>query len=220
MLGQFPGCHLVERAEADNFFKAQQPTPLAQARKKNVLLLKLADLHVFARHERILYVDSDILFFRRPDALFHVLKNENGNYFTKDIDTAYIATLETLETLTGVRPLDRVNSGIFALNRADIALDKIAHTLSQIDAVEHSNWTLYSHLIEQTLVAILTSASASGASHLPEDYDLRLEAGVKGAVCRHYVGAIRESFELEGLRALLYEMDFVSRWRRFASRSR
>jgi len=220
LLFQFPGCRLVDRSEADDFFKAPHLVPLAQARQKSVLLLKLADLQVFARHDRILYVDSDILFFKRPHALFHILENGNGNYFTKDISTAYIATLEVLQELTGVRPLERVNSGIFALNRTDIGLDRIADTLPKIDMAKHPNWTLHRHLIEQTLVALLTTSSASGAAHLPPEYDLCFERGLHGAVCRHYVGVIREYFELEGLQTLLLEMEFLSRWQRFANRNR
>src|SRR5262245_52015621 len=114
---QFPGCRVVERSEADAFFDAPHLQPLAQARRKSVLLLKLADLHVFARRERILYVDSDVLFFRRPDALLRVIAKGGESYFTRDIATAYVAPLDTLEQATGVRPLECVNSGIFVINR-------------------------------------------------------------------------------------------------------
>jgi hypothetical protein len=184
------------------------------------LLLKLADLHVFARQERILFVDSDVLFFKRPDALFHVLESEKGNYFTKDLQTAYISDLITLEKLTGIRPLDRVNSGIFAVNRSDISLKKLSRRLSELDSAKQPKGTVYHHLIEQTLFAVLTSDSSGGAAHLPPDYDLRLERGLDGAVCRHYVGVIRDFFELEGLRALLSEADFLTRWQAFCNRQR
>lgn len=216
---QFPGCHLIDRAKADEFFtndKAPHLVSLAQARQKSSKLLKLADVYVFARHDRILYVDSDILFFKRPDALMDVLENGTGNYFTKDINTAYIARPEMLKELTGVRPLDCVNTGILVLNRADIALDKITHMLMKLDITKRSDWVAYDHLIEQTLVAILTNVTASGASHLPREYDLCLERDPRGAVCRHYVGKIRDWFELEGLRALLSERAFLDRWRRFS----
>jgi hypothetical protein len=214
LLAQFPGCHLVERARADDFFTAPQLVHVARARAKIPLLLKLADLHAFARHDRILYVDSDVLFFKRPEALFTVLEHEERNYFSKDITTAYIAPLETLEKVTGVRPFDRVNSGIFVVNRTDIALAKLAHTLSMLDAIEPSNGMLYRHLIEQTLFAILTTDSANGVAHLPAEYDLCLDRGLHGAVCRHYVGVIREFFELEGLHALLREREFLTRWKK------
>lgn len=214
----FPDCHLVERSKADEFFKQPHLRTLAAARQKHVLLLKLADLHVYARRDRILYVDSDILFFKKPDTLFQVLKSGNASYFTKDISTSYIASSESLEGMTGIRPLECVNSGIFVLNRADISLDKIADALSKIEVSNRSDWTAYNHLIEQTLVAILATASPNGALHLPAEYDLYLEKGLRGTTCRHYVGVIRELFELEGLRKLLSEMEFLDRWQRFASK--
>lgn len=218
LLLQFPGCHLIERARADEFFgsgNASHLKSLAGARQRHTLLLKLTDVQVFARHERILYVDSDVLFFRRPVGLLDALANGKCNYFTKDVHTAYVAPLKIVEEITGVRPPERVNSGILVLTRADIALEKVAHEFLKVDRAKRPEWTLYNHLIEQTLVAILTTASSNGADHLPQEYDLRLERGVQGAICRHYVGVIRESFELEGLRTLVTEMEFLNRWRRF-----
>jgi hypothetical protein len=212
----FPGCRLVERSVADQAFLAEDLRVLGQARQKSVLLLKLADLRLFARCERVLYVDSDIVFFSRPDALIRAIA-DNTNYFTRDIATAYVATLETLETITGIRPLERVNSGIFVINRSDIGLDVLAERLSQLNVVSGTNAILYNHLIEQTLVSLMATASAAGAAHLPPEYDLYLGRGLQNAVCRHYVGVIRELFELEGLDALLTAGDFVARWERFAT---
>jgi hypothetical protein len=220
----FPGCRVIDRAEADDRFRdgTEEYFPLLDRgrRKSPPLLLKLADVHVFARRDRILYVDSDILFFKRPDNLMEVLENAPGNYSTKDIATAYTAKPEILEELTGVRPLDRVNSGILVLNRAEIALGKIAAALTAIDLVEQERVTHHDHLIEQTLVAILMTSGASGAAHLPPEYDLYLEKGLQGDVCRHYVGGIRHLFELEGLRTLLVDLNFETRWRRFATPSK
>jgi hypothetical protein len=215
LLSQFPGCFLICRSEADTFFERPDLKIIGRARKKSALLLKLADLHVFARRNRILYVDSDILFFKRPDALLRAIENENGSHFTKDIKTAYIAPIEILERLTGVRPLDRINSGIFVLSRSDITLDKIVQMLPKIDREVRDDWTSYNHLVEQTLFAILATAGESGVTHLPAEYDLCLERGLREAVCRHYVGVIREFFELEGLQTLLNELDFLARWHEF-----
>ena len=104
--------------------------------------------------------------------------------------------------------------------RAVEALGKIAAALTAIDLVEQERVTHHDHLIEQTLVAILMTSGASGAAHLPPEYDLYLEKGLQGDVCRHYVGGIRHLFELEGLRTLLVDLNFETRWRRFATPSK
>jgi hypothetical protein len=74
------------------------------------------------------------------------------------------------------------------------------------------------HRIEQTLVALLASSPQSpGIGYLDAPYDVSLVKPVHRAVCKHYVGAIRQQFELEGLRFLLNEGDFLRRWQAFAA---
>lgn len=216
LLSHFPGCRLIERSEADDFFENEGLSEITRAREVSVLLVKLADLYAFARHDRILYVDSDVLFFNKPEALLSAIHEKKGNYFTKDIDTAYVANIDTLEQVTGVRPLERVNTGIFVVNRSDIDLNMTEKMFTRIDTADRSRWSApYEHLIEQTLYAILATSSSAEVSHLPEEYDLYLEQGLRGNASRHYVGGIRELFELEGLQALIKENDFCSRWQQF-----
>jgi len=213
--GQFPGCRLIERAEADASF-ASLPE-VAVMRRKHFMLLKLADLSRFAERERILYVDSDILFFRRPDYLLSVLEGDNNrNYFNRDINSCYVAEPEVLRERTGIVPPDRVNGGLSALNRNDISTDKIADLLPRLE-IKSGNDVYFSHLIEQTAVSLLAASSPGGWAHLPPEYDVMLEKPVVGAVCKHYVGVIREQYEMEGLMYLLRDMNFLSRWKAFSA---
>lgn len=216
---QFPGCRLVKRREADLFFENARTahSQFHEMRQKHVLLLKLSDLGAFASRERILYVDSDILFFEKPAFLAEKLRDPaSGSFFNRDIDTAYIASPQVLKELTGIEPPPRINSGLSILNRADLTVEKVAALLSQLDVRKRTDWSHYNHLIEQTVVALLTCSSPAGARLLPESYDVCFDRPIAGAVSRHYVGVIRHLFEIEGLDHLLNRLAFEERWREFA----
>lgn len=217
----FPGSRVITRCESDEVYASHYSAfpSLQQMRNRHVLLLKLADLYVFSRHERILYCDSDILFFRENGTLRRLLDSRGPNYFNRDIATAYICAPEQIHELTGALPLDRVNSGLSVLNRSDISIAKISALLPQLDSRRRTDWTFYNHLIEQTMVAILTSSSPYGARHLPPDYDLRFDTAVEQVAIRHYVGKIRQLYELEGLNHLVSKMSFFERWTEFAHRN-
>jgi hypothetical protein len=222
LLRQFPGTRVVKRTEADAFFDQARATyPLLhELRKKHVMLLKLADLGAFSARDRILYVDSDILFFRPPAFIMEKLRQPGaGNFFNRDIDSAYIVAPQVIEQLTGIPPPTRINAGLSILNRADIQLAQIEDMLNRLHPSKRTDWVYYGHLIEQTVVSLLTASSPTGAHHLPEDYDVSLDRPAKGAVSKHYVGVIRHLFEIEGLDLLLREYSFEERWAQFAKGS-
>lgn len=219
LLRQFPGCKLIKRHESDLFYEGIKAScaPLPDLRRKHFMLLKVADLSAFSDRDRILYVDSDILFFRHPTFLVEKLRDPgSGNFFNRDIDTAYIAPPKTIHELTGIVPPARINAGLSVLNRPDISISKIAKLLSMLDVRKRTHWSFYDHLIEQTVVALLAADSPSGAHLLPHEYDVCFDRPLEGAVSRHYVGAIRHLFELEGLRYLTEKLSFIERWQEFS----
>lgn len=215
----FPRCRLIKRTDADLAFegvKAQFPE-LYELRAKHVLLLKVADLYMFSEKKRLLFVDSDVLCIKKPGFILSKLQEEGVNYFNKDVATAYVNSPEVLFELVGVSPFEQVNSGLSILNRSDLSMDRIAATLSGIHSSKRSDWNSYNHLIEQTTIAILATKSAFGVEHLPCEYDVSLEAPIKGFTCRHFVGVIRHLYELQGLRYLIQQMSFFERWQEFSS---
>lgn len=219
LLRQFPGSRLVARAEADRFYeeRAREYPHIHAIRKRAVMLLKLADVYAFAERERILYCDSDVLFAQRPVFLIERLsKGQFANYFNKDVDTRYVADLSVLRDLTGMQPPERINAGLSILNRTAISLERIEAVLRRLDYCTRTDWSFYEHLIEQTIVATLAASSAGGAHYLPAEYDVSLDKPVSLAVSKHYVGAIRHQYELEGVAFLIRERGFLQRWQEFA----
>ncbi len=210
----FPGCTVLTRPYADARLQpVLAPFPLVrEARRKYVMMLKLVDLVFFAPRERILYVDTDILFFANPAQL---LAGGRGNLFNRDIGNSYLYPPEELLAFTGIPVLERVNAGLSSLRKDAFGIDAMERVLGQIPLREN----LIYHRIEQTLVALLTTASAGGAAHLPPAYDVSYDKPVAPSVCKHYVGAIRPQFEREGLVYLLDALQFEARWNQFAQQS-
>jgi hypothetical protein len=216
----FPGTRVVSRAESDAAYDngPRRFNALTPMRRSHVMLLKLADLHLFSNSPRILYCDSDVLFFN--DATFiadRLHEMQGANYFNKDIATSYISDPATIEKLTGTRPLERINAGLSVLNRTDIALDLIDGVLTKLPRSIRNDWCCYDHLIEQTAVAVLASSSCAGARYLPPEYDLCFDTPLNRIATRHYVGMIRQRYELEGLQHLVNEKAFLERWTEFAA---
>ncbi len=209
----FPGSRVVTRAEADRQL-AQHLAPYpetARARQQYVMMLKLVDLYYFSDRERVLYVDSDILFFKNPAQL---LDHRAGHAFNRDFQSHYLYPEPDLRRFTGIDVKGSINAGLSSLDRSNLHPAGVEALLRAIPLREG----LIYHRIEQTLVALLASSPQSrGVDYLAAPYDVSLTKPVPGAVCKHYVGAIRAQFELEGLRFLLNEMNFTGRWEAFAA---
>ncbi|HEX8530588.1 MAG TPA: hypothetical protein VF646_11215, partial [Cytophagales bacterium] len=107
---------------------------------------------------------------------------------------------------------ERVNVGLWVMNREDLDLPKTERWLAAFPA---DLPPLKKRLTEQTLLAMLATDSANGVAHLPPPYDVAFEKKPEDAVCKHYVGRIRHGFELEGLRYLAGPLDFINRWQHF-----
>jgi hypothetical protein len=176
------------------------------------MALKLVDVKLWRRGERLSYIDSDILFFRRPDFFLDALQGKHTkNYFNKDISDSYVRRADEILSDVGVRPLDRLNAGLWVMYQDAIDLDRIESWL------RHPAFSgkLYAYTLDQTFISMLANSSPHGVEHLPATYDVAFRKDVTMSVNKHYVGAIRHAYEMEGLKYLLESLDFDARWRGF-----
>jgi hypothetical protein len=214
----FPGCEIISYATSLN--KAReifgQESILYKYRLKGVMLLKLLDVKLFSTSPKAILLDSDILFFEKPEAILQAAVDlSSPNVFNKDIDTAYMMDKTYLESVTGYPLPEKLNAGLSVINVDVIDFKKISDWLLTI---ENSNQPFIMHRIEQTFIAMLTGGSKEGVSVLPQGYDVSLQKEVSASVCKHYVGIIRHGFELEGLRYLFNERYLEKRWQAFTER--
>jgi hypothetical protein len=194
----FPNATIVMRHEAD---KVVPPLlvnfpRLASFRRNNPFALRLTDYPVFAKSQQILQLDTDVLFFYRPDYLLSQIESprEIRCFANRDIASAYNIDSQTAREALGIEIIPRLNAGLALLQLSIYAPAWLEEFLS-IDCIHSDTW-----LIEQTLTAL--SASRAGVDLLPEQYDVDVSNATSTGPCRHYVGQIRHRFYEEGVRRL------------------
>jgi hypothetical protein len=196
----FPGARIIGRAESD----ARMRSALAgfpnclQFRFSNLLAPKVFDFPAYLESERMLLLDSDVLFFRRPDALLGAIDDPGYrmNRFNPDSGSWYTVPPGRVGTDPPFELKNSINSGLALVHRASLRLDWIEEFLQLPTILDGHFWR-----IEQTLYALCSSRF--GVELLPEEYRVRTQGGIDGCPVRHYVGAIRHLMYREGMRELV-----------------
>ncbi len=195
----FPDARLIShQAARENARELLKNHPRClEFRLTNHLSPKLFDFPAHLQSERMLLLDSDVLFFREPTELLARIENPDYrlNSTNRDVSEAATVSAEIVRERCGVELMPRFNSGLGLIFGESLNLDWIEEFLGLPDILGHF-WR-----IEQTLYALCSSRW--GTELLPSDYDVRLDAGAKGLPVRHYVGAIRHLMYREGLKQLV-----------------
>ncbi|MBD2028220.1 hypothetical protein H6F80_28070, partial [Leptolyngbya sp. FACHB-711] len=168
-------------------------------RKTNHLAPKVFDFASYLESDRMLLLDSDILFFREPTALLQRIEDPNYllNTVNGDVKSAYTVDPAIVGEKCNIEVIDRFNSGLGLIHKASINLIWVEEFLSLPDILGHF-WR-----IEQTLYALFSSKY--GVELLPDEYSVNLAEGLKDLPCRHYVGAIRHLMYGEGIQQLVQQ---------------
>lgn len=199
MKEHFPQAGIILRAQADSdVLPALQPYPRClEFRQTNHLSPKLFDFAHYLRNDRMLLLDSDVLFFREPAELLRRTEGRDllKNAVNADVGSAYTITPKIAREQAKVNLIERFNSGLGVIHRDSLRLDWLEEFLGLPGLANGHFWR-----IEQTLLALCSSRF--GVELLPREYDIRLNGGIAGAPSRHYVGAIRHLFYREGIRQL------------------
>jgi hypothetical protein len=198
---QFPNGRLVLRDEADRLaVKRLADYPMTrQFRQVHRAAPKLIDFPAFLDADRMLVLDSDILFFKPPLAILEHIHSPsyNKNCFNEDISTSYTITIDEAREAFHVDLLERINCGFGLVQNNSLRYDWIEEFLNVDGMADKIDvW-----VTEQTLYALCSSRH--GAELLPEDYTLYFEKGLGDRPFRHYVGRIRHLMYSEGIRALV-----------------
>jgi hypothetical protein len=162
---------------------------LRERRRSYVHLRKLIDIHIGMAGVNLV-MDSDMLFFRRPDALLDWFVAPHPIYM-QDVSSAYGYPLNFLNELGGGSILDRVNVGLYSLSAASIDWEIIEFWCRrQIESFGPS------YFQEQALTAMLLSQLE--AKSLPQrDYVVMpnlMEGREPSAVMHHYVAHSKRSY--------------------------
>lgn len=193
----FPDARLVRRPEADEaLHHALAGYPVCQEnRMKHHWFLKVFDTRHYASHEHYVVLDSDIVFFRRPDFLLRWIETRPQDFwFMEDTREKYALAREDIERIMGFSLWRKVNSGLDLMFRPGVDLALAEKFLTRcIPAVREYQF------LEQTFFAVAGSAWARGGL-LPHEYEISwTNFRRRGAVCRHYVGPFKnDALYIEG----------------------
>jgi hypothetical protein len=195
----FPQARLILPSAADaqvaeELRKRGLPRCLAY-RQRNISTRKLFDFYLLSHAEFIISIDSDIVFFRRPEELI-APKALQKNLYNKDCAYWYSMDLDQLEASFGIRPPPLVNSGLALVRRESMDFNLINQWLVNPKLFADA-W-----VTEQTLHALCSTIY--GIELLPDPYCVATTPGLTpNMVCKHYPGFFRYYLYAEGMKHLV-----------------
>lgn len=190
----FPAAEIRFRADNDARLAALLPPdqfPFLHDRRRHYPnILKLTDPHAGARGWRLV-LDSDLLFFRKPDFLLDWLSGPDRPLHLVDVGNAYGYPEPLMAELAGAPIPPLVNVGFTGLQSESLDWEKLEYWCRRLIETHGTHYYL-----EQGLVAMLI-AGQSRAIAPAADYVLapdEKECRAPRAVLHHYVGLSKRGY--------------------------
>ncbi|HEX4085457.1 MAG TPA: hypothetical protein VHY22_11135, partial [Chthoniobacteraceae bacterium] len=192
-----PGVRGISAVEADRTVLdtlASYPA-CREYRLAHPLARKIFDIPIHTRADRFIILDSDLLFFRKPEVILRWCDDGKDQcWFNRDVHEALPISRSQVREKLGIDLWHRVNSGLCLLQKSAIDLNLCERALRETNLATKNLW-----LVEQTLFAICASARGRGGL-LPAEYEISKKPNASpDVVMRHYVGAVRDRFYAEGM---------------------
>jgi hypothetical protein len=162
-------------------------------------LRKLIDVHVGERGWKLV-LDSDMLFFRRPDFLLDWLRAPDRPLHLVDVKDSYGYSRPLLESLAGAPLPSRLNVGICGLCSDKLDWDRLESWCRRLQETEGT-----SYYLEQALVAMLCAGCRCAVAPVDDYQVLPQEAECRAprAVLHHYVAGSKRGYYRHAWRAAL-----------------
>jgi hypothetical protein len=183
----FPAVRFVAQGETIKRLDALLPVarfPFLRERWLNYPnLRKLIDPHLGGTGWKLV-LDSDLLFFRRPDFLLHWLDTPDRPLHAVDCETSYGYSRPLMNKLAGAPVADLVNVGLTGLNSSELDWEQLEHWCSPLITQEKT-----SYYLEQALIAMLMAGRPCAIAPVADYVTLPKppEAHACKAVMHHYV---------------------------------
>ncbi len=190
----FPAIRFVERREIvsrlNEFLPATRFPALRERWSNYPNLRKLTDPHVGASGWKLV-IDSDLLFFRKPDFLLTWLDSPTRPLHAVDCETSYGYTRPLMNDLAGTAVADLVNVGLTGLNSSELDWDRLERWCATLIARERT-----SYYLEQALIAMLLAGRSCDIAPAADYVTLPVEpeASQCRAVMHHYVADSKRAF--------------------------
>ncbi|HEX2852748.1 MAG TPA: glycosyl transferase family 2 [Opitutaceae bacterium] len=191
----FPAVEIRRRAENDARVDALLPAARfpflhAERRQRHPNFLKITHVHAGATGWRLV-LDSDMLFFRRPDFLLAWLAAPDRPLHMLDVADAYGYSRALMEAVAGAPIPSCLNVGLWGFNSGSLDWERLEFWCRRLVEAEGT-----SYYIEQALCAMLV-ANQPRAIAPKEDYLLmpdNAECVAPHAAMHHYVAASKRGY--------------------------
>lgn len=199
----------ITKVQADNMIRATlQPYPACLRHYEAFFMAqKFYGPLVFSSSEKQFVLDTDILYFSFPSELMRWVEAPDGEmWFNRDLSETCQLPAQACRDQLGFDLWPEVNAGLSCIHNPSVRLKDTERFLEQIE-LHHSadQW-----MLEQTLYALHASQNNKGGI-LPPQYELSVSPSRRpDAVCRHYVGAVRDQFFTEGIREVAKQLGLSS----------
>jgi hypothetical protein len=185
-----PDVRYIPRGEADARaaeFLSEHPRCLANRSRHN-LFLKFLDVAAFATQPRLIVLDSDVIFFRRPEDILDWVDTKSDECrYNEDTREKFCIPRGEIEAELPVRLPPRFNSGLVLMPGSAFDLHLAEKLLTAFEDRAHAP-----QFFEQTLYALMAGANPAGVRALPRTYEISWGYfRAPGSICRHYVGEFK-----------------------------
>ena len=189
----FPQCQVIDRRTADSvvlgYFHREGLSRCAQLRQNLIFALKLFDPFFFLGSRYFILLDSDVLFFSRPNELIDGLETieedkDLPNLYSTDNGYRYCIDPTELASLIGKDCIERFNPGVLRVRRGTLNFQRIEQYL-QYPLFWAQNGT-GNYYAELTLWAM--ELTIAGAHPLPDTYAICPSIHEPHLVSGHYCG--------------------------------
>jgi hypothetical protein len=168
---RFVNCSVIESKDADTeveeWLNAGDMRRISELRNSLIFGKRLTSIFYYLSGKRVLQLDSDVLFLKRPEYLLEKMEEFGKEcfqwHYNVDVRTSYCASIEEIQRSTGIDVMEGFNAGVvvFSPHRDDLLfLEEVSRTLIVKDVFF---W-------EQTLFAIM--AKSRNAIPLPDEYEV------------------------------------------------
>jgi hypothetical protein len=199
----FPTVRFVLRAETVGRLDEHLPAGRFPALRERWLnypnIRKLTDPHVGGKNWKLV-LDSDLLFFRRPEFLLAWADAPAGPLHAVDCETSYGYDRAHMDRLAGAPVADLVNVGLTGLEGGGLDWEKLEHWTRELQQREGT-----SYYLEQALIAMLVAGRQCAVAPAADYVTLPLppEARDCRAVMHHYVAGSKRWYFRDNWRRVL-----------------
>jgi hypothetical protein len=197
--GIFPDARIIDPAEADAATSASLDR-FPNCRRFRLIqpcARRIIDLPILCKSNSILMLDSDVLFFSRPEELVRQIESVGSGRFVfeRDMQDAYFDSRHRIRESFNIEIASQVNCGIMLADISNFDYGRIERWLGQAPIEKHP-WA------EQTLWAMY--AGQGRTTLLGEEYDVTMSEQIKSkTVMKHYIKPIRDFMYTQGIPHLI-----------------